>query len=161
MKQTIEIEVPDGKKAILKDSKLVFEDITPQLPKTWQQFCTICNKTVDEFWINSCSELEKQEEDDIKRSIDYDRNLLPSKQAASQHLTLMQIHQLRDYYRQGWKPNWKNSHEEKCCIRNSSVGYGLIYSDKTPYFLSFQSYELASEFLNNFKDLIEQTGDLI
>ena len=35
MKQTITIEVPDGKKAVWKDNKVVFEDIKkPQLPKT-------------------------------------------------------------------------------------------------------------------------------
>ena len=44
MKQTIEIEVPDGKKAILKNNKIVFEDIisntlVEQLPKTWEEFC--------------------------------------------------------------------------------------------------------------------------
>lgn len=40
MKQTIEIEVPDGKKAVWKDNKVVFEDIKPQLPKTWEEFCS-------------------------------------------------------------------------------------------------------------------------
>ena len=35
MKQVLEIEVPDGKKAICKDNKIVFEDIN-QLPKTWE-----------------------------------------------------------------------------------------------------------------------------
>ena len=39
MKQTIEIEVPDGKKAVWKDNKIVFEDIKLQLPKTWEEFC--------------------------------------------------------------------------------------------------------------------------
>ena len=39
MKQTIEIEVPDGKKAVWKDNKIVFENITPSLPKTWNEFC--------------------------------------------------------------------------------------------------------------------------
>ena len=32
MKQTIEIEVPDGKRAIWKNNKVVFEDIKSQLP---------------------------------------------------------------------------------------------------------------------------------
>ena len=32
MKQIIEIEIPDGKKAILKDGKIIFEDIAPELP---------------------------------------------------------------------------------------------------------------------------------
>ena len=35
MKQTIEIEVPDGKEAVWKDGKVVFEDIKPQLPRPW------------------------------------------------------------------------------------------------------------------------------
>ena len=39
MKQTIEIEVPDGKIAVWKDNKVIFEDIKPQLPKTWEEFC--------------------------------------------------------------------------------------------------------------------------
>ena len=34
MKQTIEIEIPEGKKAIWKDNTIVFEDINPNLPKT-------------------------------------------------------------------------------------------------------------------------------
>ena len=38
-KQTIEIEVPDGKKAVWKDGRVVFEDIEPQLPNTWEEFC--------------------------------------------------------------------------------------------------------------------------
>ena len=29
MKQTIEIEVPDGKKVVWKDNRIVFEDIKP------------------------------------------------------------------------------------------------------------------------------------
>ena len=34
MKQTIEIEVPEGKRAVLKDNTIIFEDIKPQLPIT-------------------------------------------------------------------------------------------------------------------------------
>ena len=33
MKQTIEIEVPDGKKAVWKDGTIVFEDIKPKLDR--------------------------------------------------------------------------------------------------------------------------------
>ena len=41
MKQTIEIEVPEGKKAIWKDGKIIFEDIAPELPETWEEFCKL------------------------------------------------------------------------------------------------------------------------
>lgn len=40
MKQRIEIEVPDGKKAVWKNGKVVFEDIKPKLPKTWEEYCS-------------------------------------------------------------------------------------------------------------------------
>ena len=44
MKQTIEIEVPDGKKAIWKDNKIIFEDIKPQLPRTWEEYFNFIDK---------------------------------------------------------------------------------------------------------------------
>lgn len=131
MKQTIEIEVPDGKQAIWKDNKVVFKDINPKLPKTWEEFCKTYKSTY----------------------------ILPSKYAAKQHLALMQLHQLRDCYRQGWIPDWD---DEKFII---TVNYKEFYSVgkciKTKEFLAFQSREIAEEFLTNFRDLIEQAGDLI
>lgn len=71
MKQTIEIEVPDGKKAVWKDNKVIFEDIKHQLSDTWKEFC---------------------EQNKVKI------------QLTEQHLPLIQLHQLRDCYRQVWIP---------------------------------------------------------
>ena len=71
----------------------------------------------------------------------------------------MQLHQLRDCYRQGWIPDWD---DEKFII---TVNYKEFYSVgkciKTKEFLAFQSREIAEEFLTNFQDLIKQAGDLI
>lgn len=41
MKQILEIEVPEGKKAIYKDNKIIFEDIVQKLPETWKEFCKL------------------------------------------------------------------------------------------------------------------------
>ena len=129
MKQTIEIEVPDGKKAIWKDGKIVFEDIKPPLPKTWEEFC-----------------------EHNKVNINVPRG----------HLALMQLHQLRDCYRQGWIPNWSENRTVKYNIEYCNAeGYSVFISRITPAFLSFQSMETAKEFLDNFRELIEQAGDLI
>ena len=46
---------------------------------------------------------------DSKRYSGTDKNVLPSKKAAEQHLALMQLHQLRDCYRNGWKPKSSSS----------------------------------------------------
>ena len=66
-------------------------------------------------------------------------------------LALMKLHQLRDYYREGSKFPYAIS-------RNGSYLYISNSKDK---FLSFQTKEIADEFLFNFKDLILQAGDLI
>lgn len=74
----------------------------------------------------------------------------------------MQLHQLRNCYRQGWVPDWNNVDENKYSIISDEVKVYIIQSMLlSPCFLVFQSKEIAEEFLNNFKDLIEQAGDLI
>ena len=156
MKQTIEIEVPDGKKAVWKDNKVVFEDI--KLPKTWEEFCEQNRVKKSECYLRS-SFTVMIETGGWKRDSYSDKNILPNKQAAESHLALMQLHQLRDCYRQGWVP----------IVDKVSFGIirrigGYLEIDRFMYsskFLSFQSREIAEEFLNNFKDLIEQAGDLI
>ena len=168
MKQTIEIEVPDGKKAIWKDNKIVFEDIKPPLPKTWEEFCkqNNINKNKEEAFIHTSGEIETIKKVNTQRIVDYDKNVLPSKQAAEQHLALMQLHQLRDCYRQGWIPDLEDK-SIKYCIEgyyNSytrSIKYQVVDLSCTSSFLSFPTNELAKEFLTNFWELIEQAGDLI
>lgn len=159
MKQTIEIEVPDGKKAVWKDNKVVFEDIEPQLPKTWEEFCKNYPIKKGECFIDASSNI--LETAWTSRHIYGDRNKLNIK-AAEQHLALMQLHQLRDCYRQGWEPNLINPKEDVWAITwaiDAPEIEHLIPCDSR--FLSFNSKELTEQFLNNFKDLIEQAGDLI
>ena len=159
MKQTIEIEIPEGKKAVWKDNKVVFEDIEPQLPKTWEEFCKNYPIKKGECFIDASSNI--LETAWTSRHIYGDRNKLNMK-AAEQHLALMQLHQLRNCYRQGWEPNLINPKEDVWAITwaiDAPEVEHLIPCDSR--FLSFNSKELAEQFLNNFRDLIEQAGDLI
>ena len=164
MKQTIEIEVPDGKKAVWKDNKVIFEDIKPQLPKTWEEFCEQNNIKKSEYYLDatSCIILIP----DGKRCSSSDRNLLPSKEAAEQHLALMQLHQLRDCYRQGWIPDLADGSTKYCIERyydsdTRSIKHKVVSLSCASTFLSFPTNKLAEEFLTNFHDLIKQVGDLI
>ena len=79
-KQTIEIEVPDGKQAVWKDGKVVFEDIEPQLPNTWEEFCKNYPIKSGEFLIDSLSQILAPGFRD--REIYADQNVLPSYKAA-------------------------------------------------------------------------------
>ena len=159
MKQTLEIEVPDGKKAIWKDNKVIFEDIKPQFPKTWEEFCNSYPVNNDECYINFISNIHYPRSSIEVRSIYSDRNKLPNKQAAEAHLALMQLHQLRDCYRQGWEPDW-NGYSKYVIVKNRGK-YDVFTSNWASRFLTFQDTETAKEFLTNFRELIEQAGDLI
>ena len=159
MKQILEIEVPEGKKAIYKDNKIIFEDIVQKLPETWEEFCKLYPIKEKEYYIELNS---IPTEISIGKRFEHDdKNILPSKQAAKAHLALMQLHQLRDCYRQGWLPDWEDDDIIKYCIVLESNRCVIYKNLCTCNFLSFQSMELAEKFLNNFKDLIETAGDLI
>ena len=164
MKQTIEIEVPEGKKAIWKDGKIVFEDTKSKLPKTWEEFCKIKNLIDSETYINANSKCVTIEGCfKIERNYYNDRNILPSKKAAEQHLAYMQLHQLRDCYRQGWVPVAFNGYSINRCYNPSInlINLEIVEYYYTSKFLTFQTKEIAEEFLTNFRDIIEQAGDLI
>lgn len=159
MKQILEIEVPEGKKAIWKDNKIIFEDIVQKLPETWEEFCKLYPIKKEEYYIELNSIPTKIS---IGERFNHDdKNILPSKKAAEAHLALMQLHQLRDCYRQGWKPDWNNNCQEKYCIEFSNYQYRIFKYFISCRFLSFQSKEIAEKFLMYFKDLIKQAEDLI
>lgn len=160
MKQTIEIEVPEGKKAVWKDNKVIFEDIKPELPKTWEEFCEKYPPVSKECYIQDDSEIVIAHIFD--RDACEDRNLLPSKESAEEHLALMQLHRLRDCYRQGWVPDWENKIQDKYYIANSqNLCFAIYRSNDYVHFLSFPTKAITEEFLHNFEDLIRKAGDLI
>ena len=135
------------------------EELTKaELPKTWEEFCNQF-KVYGEYFIDIDSSIQEND-DDYYRDPICDRSLLPSKKAAEQHLALMQLHQLRDCYRQGWKPDWEKE-ELKWCIDKRKIYLIITSSYSYSKFLSFQSKEIAQLFLDNFRDLIRKAGDLI
>lgn len=139
------------------------EELTKvELPKTWEEFCSHFN-TRREYYIDIDSSI-KDIEDNYRDPL-YDRDMLPSKKAAEAHLALMQLHQLRDCYRQGWKPDWSSCTNKYCiCKRYTRNGVSQISIESLnnhQTFLSFQSKSIAEEFIENFSSLIEEAGDLI
>lgn len=131
-----------------------------ELPKTWEEFCKnyLIEKT--ECFIDVICNLRGAREGD-ERQVDHDRNLLPSKQAAEAHLALMQLHQLRDAWREGWLPDWKDEFTYKYVIVIAKDEYVVQRYTFTSCFLSFQDEKRADEFLECFRDLIMKAGDLI
>ena len=123
------------------------------LPKTWEEFCKNNPIKDGEVAITTWGTMS-QLTPNRKRISNIDNCALPSISAAKAHLALMQLHQLRDCYRGNIDP-----YEcQYTIVRGLS---GLIVVKDITAFLSFPTKKMAQEFLTNFKDLIEEAGDLI
>ena len=101
----------------------------------------------------------------IKVSLDYaytaiNKYIFSDYKQAQSHIAMIKLHLLRDEYRQGWLPDWVNDKQRKYSIC-SIDGEFMIKISYNRHFLAFQDEKRANEFLDNFRELIEQAGDLI
>ena len=126
------------------------ELIGDRLPKTWDEYCAKHGEVGDK----------------IKASLDIaymtiNKHIFSDYKQAQAHIALMKLHLLRDEYRQGWKPDWRNVDESKFVIEMVANELSINNYGITRYSLSFQDEKLADKFLTNFRELIEQAEDLI
>ena len=133
------------------------EELTKvELPKTWEEFCENYPVQKGECWLSD-------EDDILQCSCSQNRthkNWIPSKKSAEAHLAMIQLEQLRDCYRQGWKPNYREDTVKHCIyVANGMVCSARCYSESR--FLVFQDEPTVKEFVWNFADLILKAGDLI
>ena len=126
------------------------ELIGDRLPKTWDEYCA----------------KHGEDGDKIKASLNIaymtiNKHIFSDYKQAQAHIAKMKLHLLRDEYRQGWVPDWKNGNQGKYVIESSE---GKCYVDNYNHissFLALQDEKTAIEFLTNFRELIEEAGDLI
>ena len=127
--------------------------IGDRLPKTWDEYCIKHGEVGDRIKASlntAYTMINKYTFSDYKQT--------------GAHIALMKLHLLRDEYRNGWLP----------CFGDNSKKYGIKWNmiagkkeltvawcNWNTLFLSFPTYELAEEFLTNFRELIEEAGDLI
>ena len=126
------------------------ELIGDRLPKTWDEYCAKHGEVGDK----------------IKASLNtaymtINKQIFSAYKQAQAHIAKMKLHLLRDEYRQGWKPDWRNVDESKFVIEMVANELSINNYGITRYSLSFQDEKRADKFLTNFRELIEQAGDLI
>ena len=126
------------------------ELIGDRLPKTWEEYCVKhggVGDKIDES-LNSAYTI-------INRYV-----FLDYKQTQA-YIAKMMLHLLRDEYRQGWLPDWEDENQDKYVILSSKGERCVAYCQSISRFLAFKDKKRANEFLTNFRELIEQAGDLI
>lgn len=152
--KTFKIEVPNGYEIDKEKStfeNIVFKEVKKELPKTWFELgeikgaYTISNIVHETAFLfaESCH-----------------KNVFATKEQAEASLALAQLSQLREVYRNGWKPDWTDGSYKYCIyFCNDLINFCTNY--ETSLFLSFQDKETRDLFLENFRDLIEQAKPLM
>lgn len=159
MKQQV-ITIPDNMELVkISDTEYKIVEKKRKLPKSWFEFCVNHPIKEGETWISSCAEINEVYDSRAGERNKNWYNLLPNKEYAEAILALCQLIQLRDCYRQGWKPDYYKednkyviTYWESHLLTDRYVNRNVI--------LSFQTAELRDEFLKNFKDLIGKTKPL-
>lgn len=128
-------------------------ELKPKLPKTWEEL-----KIIDGWFVRGASIIEEVEEQD---TITMNKNIFATKEQAEASIALAQLSQLLKVYRENWTPNWSDNEQKKWCIYfHSNELYNVTFY-QAHHFLSFPTQELAQEFLDNFRDLIEKAKPLL
>ena len=126
------------------------ELIGSRLPKTWDEYCAKHGEVGDK----------------IKASLNtaymtINKHVFSDYKQAQTHIAMIKLHLLRDEYRNGWKPDWKDDSQMKYVIYNPEGEFTIGCYINSRRFLAFQDKKRANDFLTNFRELIVQAGDLI
>ena len=121
-----------------------------RLPKTWDEYCIKHGENGDKIKASlntAYTMINKYTFSDYKQT--------------EAHIAMIKLHLLRDDYRIGWVPEWGNIDESKFSIEMVGDELAVENYGITRHFLAFQDKKRANEFLTNFRELIEEAGDLI
>jgi hypothetical protein len=144
----------------LKKKEMDTRNVTLTLDKAkewYQKGGELKEIALQAFTKEELSPLPKTWEEYIRRHGISDLRCIFNGNCPQKYIALWKLEQLRDCYRQGWKPKSK-----ECAFAIKYAERGLdVYLYSSQEFLSFQSREVAEELLKNFEPLIKEAGDLI
>lgn len=125
------------------------------LPSSWEEYCEInpyLEKNKEIFPLVNGNINTFSHDTYLRKEFP---GVIPSKERAEQFLILNKLLQIRDYYNQGWKPNWCDSFEEKHCIINNRNELTITTAWVANYLFVFKTKELRDKFFQNFKSDLE------
>ena len=133
--KTLKINVPEGYEIDKEQStfeNIVFKEIENGLPKSWEKI-----ENLHGFFVDYGSDIRETYVDVMKSKVN--RNIFATKEQAEACIALAQLSQLREVYRQGWKPDYTMQGQKKWCIRFYQGTLQIEDYCSTEYFLSFKT----------------------
>ena len=149
----------------------------------WENFCANykTKHNAGEYYISTGSEIRESTAGDVVNAKS-DKNLIPNKQCAEAILALTQLLQLREFYRQGWKPshdytgdyyavsicatyeNDENDENINNKYKLEVIPYSYDSSNEFPEFsdvFTFEYEDIAEAFIENHEELLMEYAKII
>ena len=131
--------------------------------KSWDEFCEKYSNSGNEYYIHTFSTITNVGKGSNLRNHKSDKNLLATKEDAEAVLALIQLKRLRDQWWESlnWKPEYTGYDNAKYSIvlRENKIYIDIVYVFNRV--LIFPTKEIAEDFLNCFRDLIEKAKELL
>ena len=142
---TIEINGKEYQLDIDKAKELGLLKEKDNKPRSWEEY--------EDTWVCLNSNVTYASDYNNNDSLAYD--IFNSKEEARAFCALGKLIQLRDAWWGDWKPDWRND-EKKCCIYSFNSGMRISDTCYSPFILAFPTKEMATDFLETFRNLTEE-----
>ena len=158
----LKITIPEGQEIDWQESakqeKIVFKKKENAKPRSWEEYCK--NFKGQYYYI-------QDNRDNIATSftpnglISEYKNYVPSKEFAEAFLAMMQLMSLRQTWIGDWEPDWNNVTQDKFLIISEKNHFSITILSSISHPLSFPTKEMAEDFMNTFKNLLEIAKPLL
>jgi len=153
----LKIQIPEGYEIDQENSifeKIVFKKKDTK-PRSWKEYCEL-RKGFDDAGIDwNCGGI-------LSTGLHHRGKAIVPTHLAQPFIAMMQLMSLRQAWIGDWEPDWKNVNPCKYCICGySSDDFQICYFNVARSPLSFPTKEMAEDFMNCFKDLLEVAKPLI
>ena len=156
----LKITIPEGQEIDWQESakqeKIVFKKKDTK-PRSWEEYCN--NFSGELFYFSNRNSIESVVTSD---GMSYTaKDYLPSKELAEAFLAMMHLMSLRQAWIGDWKPDWNDETRVKwniICLQNQVCLCDSLIKSRV---LSFPTKEMAIDFMNCFRVLLEIAKPLI
>jgi len=160
----LKITIPEGYEIDKEKStfeKIVFEKKDTK-PRSWEEYCKQqVTSDKEGYYISDVDCMITKASWNLCSKYNNWRTVLPTKELAEAFLAMMQLMSVRQTWIGDWQPDWKDDVSKKWCIvfLEDKLKVDFFVYNALP--LSFPSKEMATDFMNCFKDLLNIAKPLI
>ena len=153
----LKIQIPDGYEIDKEKStfeKIVFKKKKNTKPRSWEEYLEL-NTGFDGAGINwNCGGVQTT-------GLHHRGKAIVPTHLAQPFIAMMQLMSLRQAWIGDWKPDWSCGYSSNYCIIGAGDRFDVCILGKCRYALSFPTIEMAKDFMDCFKGLLEIAKPLL